>query len=150
MKINSARIHCCLFLASFACAFLASRLSAIAQEINKPAIANANVERRAIKTSLAQEVLSWAAAAAKRQWLAYAVPAVNAESHMCCNDGGWNNHTCGTCRLESSDHGANFNIRDDKVNLEAPQKIMVLLRAENNQLGKILVFSEDCTLDAGG
>src|SRR5262249_54014711 len=36
------------------------------------------------------------------------------------------------------------------VELEGPLRILVLFRAENRKLGKVRIFAEDCTIDAGG
>lgn len=150
MSATSGRLRRGLLSGGAAIVLLASTELVSAQGANQPAIENAHVEHRDIKTSLAQDVHDWAAAAAKPQWLAYSVPAVSSERHMCCGDGGWNSDTCGTCRLEMPDHGTSFNLRDDKVSLEAPRKILVLFRAEHGRIGKIRVFSEDCTIDGGG
>jgi HEAT repeat protein len=114
-----------------------------------PKTENAKVESRAIGGSLAQTVDAWANSAEHAQWLAYAVPAISSGPQVCCGDH-WDGTLCGTCRLEGSDHGASFNLHDDKIALEGPRRLLVLFRAEGRKIGKIRVVSEDCTLDAGG
>jgi HEAT repeats/PBS lyase HEAT-like repeat len=115
-----------------------------------PRTENAKVEQRGVAGSLAQTVDAWAAGADRPAWLAYSVPAANADRQSCCGDGNWNNHgSCGPCKLEGSQHGG-FNLRSDKVDLEGPRKILVLFRAEGRKIGKIRTVSDDCTLDAGG
>jgi HEAT repeat protein len=117
-----------------------------------PKTENAKVEQRAVTGSFAQTADAWAKAADHPQWLAYSVPAVSGDRQVCCGDGNWNGHggSCGPCRLESSDHGGNINLRGDKVKLEGPQSMLVLLRADAHKVGKIRAVSEDCTIDAGG
>jgi HEAT repeat protein len=124
-----------------------------AQSAMKPQITNAKVEVREVQASLAQEVEAWAAAAEKAQWLGYSVPAVVGDHHMCCGDhgGDWNGGaTCGPCRLEGSRTGDSYNVQSGDVKLEGPNNVLVLFRAEGRKIGKIRVFSEACTLDAGG
>jgi len=77
------------------------------------------------------------------------VPAVSGDRQVCCGNN-WANGSCGPCRLESSDHGSNINLRNDKVELEGPRRIIILLRADARKVGKIRVVSEDCSIDAGG
>jgi hypothetical protein len=117
-----------------------------------PKTENAKVGQRAVTGSFAQTVDAWAKAADHPQWLAYSVPAVGGDRQVCCGDGNWNGHSgsCGPCRLEGSDHGSNINLRGDKVKLEEPRSMIVLLRADAHKVGKIRVVSEDCTIDAGG
>ena len=124
-----------------------------AQLNGKSQITNAKVEAREVKAGLAQEVDAWAAAAEKAQWLGYSVPAVVGDHHICCGDRGadWNGRaTCGACRLEGSRTGDSYNVQSGDVKLEGPNNVVVLFRAEGRKIGKIRVFSEECTLDAGG
>jgi HEAT repeat protein len=119
----------------------------------KPQITNAKVEEREVKAGLTQEVDAWAAAAEKAQWLGYSVPAVAGEHRMCCGDhgGDWNGgRACGSCQLEGSRGGNNYNVQSGDVKLEGPSSIVVLLRAEGRKVGKIRAVSENCVLDAGG
>jgi hypothetical protein len=114
-----------------------------------PKTENAKVEQHAVTGSFAQTVDAWAKSVSRAQWLGYAVPAVSGDRQVCCGD--WNgNGSCGPCRLEGGDHGSNINLRGDKVKLEGPQNLVVLLRAENGRIGRLRTVSEDCTIDAGG
>ena len=117
-----------------------------------PQINNAQIERRAVRTNLAQEIDAWAKSAGKAQWLGYAVPAVSNHRQTCCgNSGGdWNGGKCGPCRLEGGKDGNSYNLRSGDVHLEGPTFLVVLVRAENHAIGKIRAVSEDCVLDAGG
>lgn len=122
------------------------------QTAPQPKSENAKVEQRSVVGSFAQTVDGWAKTASKPQWLGYAVPAVSGDRQVCCSNGNWNgsDNGCGPCRLESGDHGSNINLRGDKVKLEGPQSLVVLLRAENGRIGRMRTVSEDCTIDAGG
>jgi hypothetical protein len=136
-----------LVMATIALTFAAAR--AATQTPNVPKTENARVAQRALTGSLAQTVDAWAKAADQAQWLAYAVPAARGDREVCCGNN-WGNGSCGPCHLESSDHGSNINLRNDKLELEGPRRIIVLLRADARQVGKIRVVSENCTIDAGG
>lgn len=122
---------------------------ASAQTPAQPKTENAKVEQRSVSGNLGQTVAEWTKSADRAQWLAYSVPAVNGDRQVCCGNN-WGEGNCGACRLEGSEHGNSINLRSDKVALEGPRRIIVLLRAENRKIGKIRVVSEDCTLDAGG
>jgi HEAT repeats/PBS lyase HEAT-like repeat len=132
----------------FAVAVLSSAVKMHAQATSSPKTENAKVERRAVSGSLAGTIDNWTNAAHNAQWVGYAVPAVRSDRQVCCGD--WHDGACGPCRLEGSDHGSNINLRGDKVKLEGPRSILVLLRAENGKIGRMRVVSEDCTIDAGG
>ena len=134
----------------FRLAIMGAALAAQAsgQTAAPPKTANARVEQRAVAGSFAQTVDAWAKSASRAQWLGYAVPAVSGDRQTCCGD--WHDGSCGPCRLEGSEHGSNINLRGDKVNLEGPGNLIVLLRAENGRIGRMRTVSEDCTIDAGG
>jgi len=119
------------------------------QNAATPRTENAKVEQRIISGSFAQTVDAWAKAADPAQWLAYSIPAANGERNVCCGNN-WGNGSCGPCRLEGGDRGSNINLRSEKVELEGPRRVIVLLRADAHTIGKIRVVSEDCTIDAGG
>jgi HEAT repeats len=140
---SSSRVMLRLTIASAALA-----LQALGQAPAPPKTENAKIERRAVTGSFAQTIDAWAKSAIQAQWIAYAVPAVSGDRQICCGD--WHDGACGPCRLEGSEHGSNINLRSDKVKLEGPRSLIVLLRAENGQIGKIRTVSEDCTIDAGG
>jgi len=121
----------------------------LGQTASQPKTENAKVEQRPVSGSFAQTVDGWAKSASRAQWLGYAVPAVSGDRQVCCGD--WNgNGSCGPCRLEGVDHGSNISLRGDKVRLEGPRSLVVLLRAENGHIGRMRTVSEDCTIDAGG
>src|SRR5262249_28602560 len=112
-----------------------------AQAPPSPKTENAKLDQRAVTGNLAQTVDAWIKSASRAQWLGYALPAGDGDRQICCGDG--HDGGCGPCRLEGSDHGSNINLRSEKVKLEGPRNLIVLLRAENGRLGKIRTVSED-------
>ena len=122
------------------------------QTAGKPQITNAKVEEREVKAGLREEVESWVKGSQQARWLGYAVPAIRGDHRTCCGNSGddWNGGKCGPCRLEEGKNGGSYNLRGGDVKLEGPSNLVVLLRAEKGQVGKIRAFSDDCTLDAGG
>lgn len=145
--LATARNAVILFMTAFA-GTLATASAAQAQTPDAPKTENTRVEQRAVTGSLTQTVDAWTKAAEHARWLAYSVPAVSGDRQVCCGNN-WGNGSCGPCRLEGSDHGG-INLRADKVELEGPRRIIVLLRADVRKVSKVRVVSEDCTIDAGG
>jgi len=138
------------FATSFAVAAAMLAPQAQSQTPSAPRTENAKVEQRAVAGNFAQTIEAWAKSADHSQWLAYSVPAVSGDRQVCCGNWNGNNGNCGPCRLEGSDHGNSINLRADKIKLEGPPSLIVLLRADTRRIGKIRVVSEDCTIDAGG
>jgi HEAT repeat protein len=129
---------------------------AVAAQISdqdRPRIENARLEERPLTRQLIAEVKSWADQAVQAQWLGYSVPQVAGDRHVCCGnyDGNWNDG-CGNCRLEDRGKGSSVNMSSGEgtAKLEGPRAIAILFRAENKQVMKIRVVSEECVLDAGG
>ena len=97
----------------------------------EPRIENAKLEQRSGAQGLLAAV---EAASAVTGWIAYSVPAVKGEHTSCCDQ---------TCRLEGPNSGA-------MVALEGSAWLVVALRLEQKRIHKVRMFSETCTLDAGG
>jgi HEAT repeats len=66
-------------------------------------------------------------------WVGYTVPAVRGHEQ--------------TCDQERNDHGVR---PPGPVHLEPPDQVQILMRIEQNQVGKIRAISGDCQLDADG
>ena len=119
-----------------------------------PKFENAKLQARELSGSLNDTVNRWASATTKAEWLGYAVAEVAGQRSVCCSHGGrgnYNDDDCGTCRLESSNHGTSISNSDSlKAKLEGPREIAVLYRAESGKIRQIRVFSQECTVDAGG
>lgn len=125
----------------------AGALSLFAQDMfaQQPHVSNARLETRPVTGGLGatfQEILR---AQASPAWVGYAEPIVPGQRRSCCwNDGGG-------CSLEhrSGDQGITV-ASPQTVKLEGPTHLVVLLRVENHQTGKIYTFTPECDLDAGG
>jgi len=117
-----------------------------------PHFQNAKVETRVLQGPLDQALHRWATAATKAEWLGFAVPEVKGGRTICCfnSDG-----RCRACALEGNGSAININSPEPgegmgTVRLEGSHEMAVMFRAENGKVGRIRIFSEDCTADAGG
>jgi HEAT repeat protein len=128
-----------------------------AAQSGPPKIIHARVETRSAVSGLEAELRAFLAAQESPAWMGYAVPAIEGSHQSCC----WNNSAgsgrprdamgCGRCALESRD-GNGFTDSESNggtARLEAPQEILVLLRAADHRVSKVRVFTPDCELDAG-
>jgi hypothetical protein len=120
-----------------------------------PQLVNAKVEMRSATADFQAQLKDAIRAQRSPAWLGYSVPAVQGNHQMCC--GSYDDHQmygCGMCRLEDEDRDTS--VKSDSstpsgtVKLEGSQRLIVMLRAEHGDIGKIRTFSEDCQLDAGG
>src|SRR4051794_11193844 len=136
-----------LLFATTLCAAQASLKSDPQTEV--PHIKNAKLETVAAAGALAQQIDTLAARQNGTAWIGYIVPAVASNPTICCFDGGWQERgCCGTCRLES-EHNNYSGSRDDCDDVEQ-KAVAVLYRAEDKKIGSIRLFSENCSIDAGG
>jgi HEAT repeat protein len=127
-----------------------ARGSAAAQAADATHVENAKLETRAISASLDATMRELAKTAEKAEWVGYRVDQIAGERGNCCNNN-WNDGNCGTCRLEKENGEASGTSRTDgNVKLEGSRQLVVFYRLESNQVVKIRVASDDCTLDAGG
>jgi hypothetical protein len=120
-------------------------LLALPAAVERPNVANAKLETRALSSSLAAEMRRVAGPA----WVGYAMPAAKLGSNSCC----WNDGSRG-CNLENG-HGVAGGARSGNtppkpVKLEGSSEIAVLYRVVRGEIEKINVFSIQCELDAGG
>ena len=142
------------FIDAFALNALALAAPAAAQPAN---LENARVTAQLAAGDFARQVRGLAAESAPR-WIGWAVPAQDGRHQICCWDsmGSWGDGDrwcCGRCRLERSGNvsGNRMDERSDRtVRLEAAPEVLVLVRSESGNVGKVRVFSADCTIDAGG
>jgi hypothetical protein len=124
---------------------LAFALPALPAGAERPTVANAKLETRALSGSLSAEMRRVAGPA----WVGYAMPAAKPGSNSCC----WNDHSRG-CDLENG-HGVTGSTRNAStppkpVKLEGSSEIAILYRVVRGEVEKINVLSIECELDAGG
>jgi hypothetical protein len=125
----------------------AGALSLFAQNIfaQQPRVSNARLETRPATGGLEATFRAILSAQASPAWVGYAEPIIPGDRQSCCWNGG------GGCSLEhhSGDRGVTV-AEPQTVKLEGPTHLVVLLRVENHQTGKIHTFTPECDLDAGG
>jgi len=118
----------------------------------KPKVSNAKVQELSVTRGLKQTIDPILQKQPDPAWIGYRIPSVARERSMCCFDGRESysrdgNDCCGGCRLESGRGGWSSG---SALNCSSPEPLpytFVFLRVEQNQIGKIRVFSPDCPLD---
>ena len=86
-------------------------------------------------------------------WIAYSVPVIPGEHHMCCYSSArivGNSSCCGSCRLEGRDHDVSFGNQVGACKATLASIFFVFLRFENGNARQVRAFSDDCTIDAPG
>lgn len=135
-----------VFAASL-CAAQVARLDAPQGEA--PHIRNAKLETLTASGSLQQQIEAYAARQTGVAWIGYGVPSVESHRTICCFEGGWQEQgCCGTCRLDS-DHNNFSGSRNDCDDADS-KSVALLFRIEDKKVNNIRLFSENCTVDAGG
>ncbi len=125
---------------------LAARPSS-AQTPAAPRVVNAAFEERAVGGALDNFFQSLVRQQSKPAWIGYSVAAVPGR-HTGCGGSGDSYSTAGPYYLEGRPSAI---VSDDRpVRLEGDAAVFVLYRVENQQVGRIALFSPDCPLDAGG
>jgi HEAT repeat protein len=125
---------------------------AIAQ---KPNVTGAKLQEVSAAGELKPAVDSIVQKQAGPLWIGYRIPAAAKERTMCCFDsheqsGRATSNCCMGCRLESS-WGASFSGTNTDCSPPEPLPFaFVFLRAEEQQIGKVRVFSAGCPLDFAG
>ena len=116
-----------------------------------PSLTNGRVTVQPASASFEQQVRQIAAAAPEPTWIGWSAPARNPERDNCCwstNNGITN---CG-CRLEetgSTSSGSPAGV-PGKVELEPKHQLLVLVRAQDKLLQRVVAYSDSCNIDAGG
>ena len=137
---------------------------AAAVAAQQPRIENGTVTAQPAGSSLAQSFRALVSSQPDVAWIGYSVPVADRERSMCCFDSGTTfngvisntSGCCGACRLEPSSSGTTMSSRSGvtspsgAVKLEGADRMVVLYRVAERKVDKVRVFSEDCSLDAGG
>jgi hypothetical protein len=115
---------------------------------------NARLETRPAAGGLERTFRALAAAADAPAWVVWPVPAVGRARHMCCYgsaDDLTSSPCAGRCFLEQEHRYASL-VQDGNDCLERSGSIdiLVLVRLEGREAGRLRTFSTECTLDAGG
>jgi len=117
--------------------------------------ANARLETRPAAGGLEKTVRALAAGSDAPSWVAWPVPTVGRNHHMCCYgslDDLDSSPCSGRCYLEGENRHAVVigNGDSDCRDRSGSAEMLVLLRLEGRAVGRLRTFSTDCTLDAGG
>jgi HEAT repeat protein len=131
----------------------------------QPRITNGRLTTQGTGAPLAQSFRTLVDGAADATWIAYSVPVVDGERVMCCFDSGTTfvngdvvtadgSGCCGVCRIEPPADGSAMARRTagngPTVRLSGSERMAVFFRVVNRAVERIRVYSEDCSLDAGG
>ncbi|MEW5982321.1 MAG: HEAT repeat domain-containing protein [Acidobacteriota bacterium] len=113
-------------------------------------ITNARLTSRALSGPLARAIDAEARAAAEPAWIAWEVPANASGGRACCSWGDGSATRCG-CSLDERE-GVSLGDRKDagKVSLEASSVVVVLSRVQSGAVQRVVAYSADCEIDAGG
>jgi HEAT repeats len=115
-------------------------------------ISNANLETRAVTTTLEREVQT-IASRGQAVWIGYRTPMIPGERHMCCSDSVSSaGACCGVCRLESGGgvtmtRANDIDLRASRIVLEPPADVLILARVENSAIVRLRTFTPDCDID---
>lgn len=112
----------------------------------QPKLENAKLETRSAGGNLESAIRGMVASQAAPAWIAYAVPIIAGQHSMCCSS-----ECCSGCRLEhaSGDQGSTVT-NNGPVMLEGARAMFVFYRVENKAIGKVRMFTPECSIDAGG
>jgi hypothetical protein len=132
---------------------LAVMLGAVAEIAGaQPRVSNGQLQPAPVGGRLTRAVLDGLASGGGTSWVGYAVPAIDGDHRMCC----WNGDSGGyfqACRLESTGTTVSTTTSGAAptvVALEGGALLHVLFRFDGGRIERIRIFSDDCTLDAGG
>jgi len=119
----------------------------------RPQTVNGKVIDQAITGTLA-DTIHRLAAGGQAVWIAYGVPVIDGEHHMCCfnarSEFRDNARCCGGCRLESSNGDSMDADRLNNCHAAPADTFFVLARVGGGQVQKLRPASADCGLDLGG
>jgi HEAT repeat protein len=121
---------------------LAASTAAFAQQ---PNVVNARLVARAAQPDVTRGIAAIAKAQVEPAWIGYAVPALNNDSFG--RNDGWSER----CRLEQQrvDPATNAPVQGP-IRLEPSPTIVVLVRVQAGEMGRVRSLSGDCQIDAGG
>ena len=115
-----------------------------------PQTTNTKVELREAGANLDATLTQVVAEAKEAMWIGYEVEEVPTKEVGCCSESYGNNEQ-GTFWLEDEHgNGGGSGSRAQETKLEGGKWVMILFRAEKNQIEKIRIAPAMCRLDAGG
>jgi hypothetical protein len=116
-------------------------------------LTGAKLVERSAKTGLQAAIQEIVKADEGPVWIAYSVPVIPGEHHMCCYNSArimGNPACCGSCRLEGRDHDVSFRNQAGGCKATLASIFFVFMRSENGSIRQVRAFSRDCAIDAPG
>lgn len=119
----------------------------------QPQLTGAKLVERSAKTGVQAAIQEIMKADRGPAWIAYSVPVIPGEHHMCCYNLArmtGNSACCGSCRLNSRGNDVSFFDHVSGCQATLASVFFVFMRFENGSLGQVRAFSTDCAIDAPG
>ena len=119
----------------------------------QPQLTGARVVERSAKTGVQTAVQEIIKAEKGPAWMAYSVPVITGEHHMCCYGSArimGNSACCGSCRLEGRDHDVSFGNQVGGCKATLASIFFVFMRFETGSIRQVRAFSPECAIDAPG
>lgn len=119
-----------------------------------PNIVNAKLQTRSASSGLESAFQGIVQSQNPPAWIGYSVPIVPGQRNLCCFDSydvsDGRSPGCGRCALEEGNSVDARNSGPQRVELESSPSLLVFLRVAEHRVTRILTFSDNCEIDAGG
>ena len=117
----------------------------------QPQLTGAKLVERSAKTGVQAAIQEIIKADKGPGWIAYSVPVIAGEHHMCCYNFArmkGNSACCGSCRLNSRNNDFSYldSVRGCQATLASV--FFVFMQFQNGNIGQVRAFSTDCAIDA--
>jgi len=119
----------------------------------QPQLTNGKLVERSAKTGVQTAIQEIVEADRGSAWIAYSVPAIPGEHHMCCFSSTritGNHACCGWCRLDGRDHDVSVGNQVAGCKATLASIVFVFIRFESGSIKQVRTFSTDCAIDAAG
>src|SRR5580765_952913 len=138
-----------IMMISVMCAVAVTGCSAAEQ----PQLTGAKVVERSAKAGAKAAIEEIIKADKGPVWIAYSVPVIPGEHHMCCYSSARimeNSACCGSCRLDGRDHDVSIGNQVGGCKATLASIFFVFMRSENGSIRQVRAFSPDCAIEAPG
>jgi hypothetical protein len=115
-----------------------------------PQIENVELVVERLQGDLTPAIGSWLQASPQPSWIGWHVPKVDGDQVLCCGSGAHWRQWDQACRLEGSHRHFRFSSHDGGPAPLGGASLVVLLRGADGRIDDLLVYSDDCPLDAVG
>lgn len=119
----------------------------------QPQLTGARVIERSAKAGVQAAIEQIVNADKGPAWIAYSVPVIPGDHHMCCYGSArimGNSAWCGSCRLEGRDRDLSFANKVGECKATLASVFFVFMQFENGAIRQVRAFSKDCAIDAPG